>query len=167
MNRIENFYGLSGKNTFGVFCLPFGYSLAPRTFTKVLKAPYSLLWSNGMKVCYYIEDTLIIAASKAECSANVHKVIRLLGDLGFKTNYKKSQVDPVTRFGFILDSSVVLSCISQRWLPFARWTRFPACSYQIFQPFDTFNFSIVLSKRANRKIYLLGQTTMIVYPSLN
>ena len=53
-------------------CLPFGYSLAPRTFTKVLKPLYSLLRSNGMKVCYYIDDTLIIAAPEAECSANVH-----------------------------------------------------------------------------------------------
>ena len=56
-------------------CLPFGYSLAPRTFTKVLKPLYSLLRSNGMKVCYYIDDNLIIAPSKVECSANVHKVI--------------------------------------------------------------------------------------------
>ena len=78
-------------------CLPFGYSLAPRTFTKILKPLYSLLGSNGMKVCYYINDTLIIAASKAECSANVHKLIRLLWDLSFKKNFKKSQVDPVTR----------------------------------------------------------------------
>ena len=91
-------------------CLPFGYSLAPRTFTKVLKPLYSLLRSNGMKVCYYIDDTLIIAASKAECSANVHKVIKLLGDLGFKINLKKSQLDPVTQLtylGFILDSSTM------------------------------------------------------------
>ena len=49
-----------------------------------------------MKVCYYIDDTLII-----ECSANVHKAIRLLGDLGFKTNYKKSQVDPVAQFTYL------------------------------------------------------------------
>ena len=54
-------------------CLRFGYSLALRTFTKVLKPLYSLLTSNGMKACYYINDTLVIAASKAECSANVPK----------------------------------------------------------------------------------------------
>ena len=98
------------EQLFEFVCLPFGYSLAPRTFTKVLKPLYSLLRSNGMKVCYYLDDTLIIAPSKAECSANVHKVIRLLGDLCFKTNYKKSQVDPVTRLtylGFILDSSTM------------------------------------------------------------
>ena len=35
-------------------CLPFGYSLDPRTFTKILKPLYSLLRSNGMNVCYYI-----------------------------------------------------------------------------------------------------------------
>ena len=80
-----------------------------------------------MKVCYYIDDTLIIAASKAECSANVHKVIRLLGDLGFKINFKKCQVDPVT---------------GGRDFQLAR--------ISFSQPFDTFNFSIVLSKRANR-----------------
>ena len=66
------------EQLFEVFCLPFGYSLGPRTFTKVLKPLYSLLKSKGMKVCYYIDDTLIIAASKAECSANVHNVIRIL-----------------------------------------------------------------------------------------
>ena len=55
------------------FCLRFGYSLVLHTFTKVLKPLYSLLRSNGMKACYYIADTFVIAASKAECSANVPK----------------------------------------------------------------------------------------------
>ena len=71
MNRIEC---LSGNNKLtSFFGLRFGYSLALRTFTKVLKPLYSLLRSNGMKACYYIPDTLVIAASKAECSANVPK----------------------------------------------------------------------------------------------
>ena len=61
-----------------------------------------------MKVCYYIDDTLVIAASKAECSANVpkYKVLKT----PFKTNFKKSQVDPLTQLtylGFILDSSIM------------------------------------------------------------
>ena len=43
-----------------------------------------------MKVCYNIDDTVIIAASRAECVANVHKVIRLFGDLGFKRITKVS-----------------------------------------------------------------------------
>ena len=42
-----------------------------------------------------LEDTLIIPASKAECAANVGMVVTLLDDLGFKTNFKKSQVDPM------------------------------------------------------------------------
>ena len=55
------------------YCLRFGYSLALHTFTKVLQPLYSLLRSNGMTTCYYTADTLVIASSKAECSANVPK----------------------------------------------------------------------------------------------
>ena len=91
MNRIENFYGLSGKNNVKSVCLPYGYGLAPRKFTKVLKPLYSLLRSNSMKVCYYIDDTLIIAASKAECSANVHrfKVLKTPWQPCFQNQFKK------------------------------------------------------------------------------
>ena len=100
------------KCQYEFLCLPFRYSLAPRTFTKELEPLYSFWRSNGMTVCYYIHDTLIIAVSKAECSANVHKykVLRLLGDLGFTTNFRKSRFDSVTRLtclGFILDSSTM------------------------------------------------------------
>jgi len=74
IDRIENFCGLSGKNNlYEVFCLTYGYSLAPRTLTEALEPLYSLLRSNGMKACYYIDDTLVIAESKAECSANLQK----------------------------------------------------------------------------------------------
>ena len=58
-----------------------------------------------MKACYYIADTLVIAASKAECSANVPKY-----STSFQNEFQKSQVDPVTRLtylGLILDSSII------------------------------------------------------------
>ena len=47
-------------------CMPFGYSLAPRSFTKALKPAYSYLRMNGIKVSYYIDDTLIVAPSQSE-----------------------------------------------------------------------------------------------------
>ena len=59
-----------------------------------------------MKACYYIADTLLIAASKAECSANVPKYSKD----SFQNEFQKSQVDPVTRLtylGLILDSSII------------------------------------------------------------
>ena len=68
-NSFENFHGLSGKSNF--VCLPYGYSLA-LTLTEVLKPLYSLR-SNGMNACYYIDDTLVVPVSKAECLANEQK----------------------------------------------------------------------------------------------
>lgn len=49
-------------------CMPFGYSLAPCSFTKVLKSVFSFLRMNGVKVSYYIDDTLIVASSQSECT---------------------------------------------------------------------------------------------------
>ena len=40
-------------------CLPFGYSLAPRTFTKILKPAQALLRLNGVRVVCYLDDILI------------------------------------------------------------------------------------------------------------
>ena len=39
-------------------CMPFGYSLAPRSFIKALKPAYCYLRMNGVKVCYYKVNVL-------------------------------------------------------------------------------------------------------------
>ena len=46
-----------------------------------------------MKACYYIGDTLVIAASKADCSTYVPKYSTLDS---FQNEFQKSQVAPVT-----------------------------------------------------------------------
>ena len=97
-NSFENFHGLSGKSNF--VCLPYGYSLALRTFTEVLKPLYSLR-SNGMNACYYIDDTLVVPVSKAECSANEqkYKVLKTPCRPWFQNKFQ-SQVDPATRLTY-------------------------------------------------------------------
>lgn len=48
------------RNTLYEFtCLPFGYSLAPRTFTKILKPAQAALRCKGIRVVFYIDDILI------------------------------------------------------------------------------------------------------------
>ena len=51
-----------------------------------------------MKACYYIGDTLVIAASKADCSTNVPKYSILDS---FQNEFQKSQVDPVTLLTYL------------------------------------------------------------------
>ena len=82
-------------------CLPFGYSLAPRSFTKVLKPAYSHLLMNGVKVSYYIDDTLIVAPSQSECTQSVRKVINLLEFLGFTINHEKSCLQPTREISYL------------------------------------------------------------------
>lgn len=44
--------------------LPFGLALAPRTFTKCVKAALSLLRLGGIRILNYLDDWLIMAYSQ-------------------------------------------------------------------------------------------------------
>jgi len=88
-------------------CLPFGYSLAPRVFTKVLKPIISHLRLNGLKIVIFFFFLLLIASSRQECLDQLAFLRRLFEDLGFTVNDKKSQLEPTTKItflGFIIDS---------------------------------------------------------------
>lgn len=87
-------------------CLPFGYSLAPRVFTKVLKPVISYLRTNGYKVVIFLDDILLIGSSVKECLSQLSSLRDLLESLGFVINVNKSQLIPVTQF-FIWDSLLI------------------------------------------------------------
>ena len=44
-------------------CLPFGYSLAPRVFTKIFKPIVAHLRLNGLRIVIFLDDTLLVASS--------------------------------------------------------------------------------------------------------
>ena len=81
--------------------MPFGYSLAPRSFTKEFKPAYSYLRMNGVKVSYYIDDTLLVAPSQSECTQSIPKVINLLEFLGFTINHEKSCLQPTREVSYL------------------------------------------------------------------
>ena len=86
--------------TYEFTCLPFGYSLAPGVFTKVLQPVISHLRENSYRVVIFLDDILFIGSSVEEC----------LSKLSF---LRDSQLFPVTRIvylGFIIDTvSMTLS----------------------------------------------------------
>ncbi|KAK2895968.1 hypothetical protein Q8A73_015456 [Channa argus] len=47
-------------------CLPFGYSLAPRTFSKCLETALAPLRAAGMRVLFYLDDLLLLAPSREQ-----------------------------------------------------------------------------------------------------
>ena len=59
-------------------CLPFGYSLAPRVFTKVLKPVMVHLRFRGMKITFSFDDILLAASSRhRDCTDQVAIMIQL------------------------------------------------------------------------------------------
>lgn len=93
-------------------CLPFGLSISPFIFTKLLKPVVTYLRSQGCLLVVYLDDFLCIGSDSAS--------------LGFIINQRKSCFVPATRceiLGFIIDSShyvlelpvnkkeAILSCI--------------------------------------------------------
>lgn len=88
-------------------CLPFGYSLAPRVFTKVLKPVIATLRFRGIRLVVFIDDILVIASSAQQCSDHLAEALALLRSLGFTINFKKSNLTPVSNIiylGFLINS---------------------------------------------------------------
>lgn len=88
-------------------CLPFGLNLAPRVFTKLLKPVLANLREKGFLSVAYLDDLLLFGSSYSNCLYNVKETAKLLTDLGFIINTRKSNLTPSTSckfLGFVYDS---------------------------------------------------------------
>lgn len=94
-------------NCYEFNAMPYGLSVAPRVFTKLMKELMNHLRSKGYMSVIYLDDVLCIGNSYTECKHNINKTLDLLQCLGFVINYDKSNLEPrqVCRFlGFIYNS---------------------------------------------------------------
>lgn len=88
-------------------CVPFGYSMAPRLFTKILRPIFAWFRRQGFRCSYYIDDSINMDRNKAVCGQNTVKIAETLESLGFILNKEKSTFEPtqkITYFGYVLDS---------------------------------------------------------------
>ncbi len=107
--------------------LPFGLSLSPRVFKKVVEGTLTPLWELGVRILNYIDDWLILAQSREQLGDHRDLVLRHLSQLGLRVNWEKSKLSPVQRISFLgveLDSvsmtarlmeecaQAVLNCLS-------------------------------------------------------
>ncbi len=72
--------------------LPFGLSLLPRVFTKVMEVALVPLRKRGMRVLNYLDDWLILAKSHEQLCAHRDLVLRHLSQLGLWVNWEKSNL---------------------------------------------------------------------------
>ncbi len=107
--------------------LPFGLSLSPRVFTKVVEGALTPLREVGVRILNYLDDWLILAQSREQLGDPRDLVLRHLSQLGLRVNWEKSKLSPVQRISFLgveLDSvsmtarfteeraQAVLNCLS-------------------------------------------------------
>ena len=92
---------------FCYICLPFGISSAPRKFTKLLKPIVAELRRRGITLIIYIDDIWITADSFLACHEDTMDTARILTEVGFLLNKKKSRPVPsqiVTALGYVFNS---------------------------------------------------------------
>lgn len=100
-------WGTNKSVTYEFNSMPYGLSVAPRVFTKVMKEVMAFLRRQGHQSTIYLDDILCIASDYEKCIDNVNKTIRLLTCLGFVINDEKSSLEPkqTCKFlGFIFDT---------------------------------------------------------------
>lgn len=74
--------------------MPYGLSIAPRVFSKIMKEVVTFLRSRGLQSVIYLDDILCIGNNINECESNVQETLNLLECLGFTINYNKSNMKP-------------------------------------------------------------------------
>lgn len=88
-------------------CLPFGLSLAPFIFTKLMKPVVATLRNKGLILAIYLDDIICFGNNYEDCLRCVTNTKTLLENLGFVINFGKSKLQPKqfqTFLGFELHS---------------------------------------------------------------
>jgi hypothetical protein len=93
--------------------LPFGLSLSPLVFTKILRPLLRWARRRGIRLSAYLDDLLVMARSEEQSRRNTRLVREKLTALGFIINEKKSSLEPsqtLDHLGFSFDTrKMVLS----------------------------------------------------------
>ncbi len=80
--------------------LPFGLSLSPRVFMKVVEGALTPLREVDVSILNYLDDRLILAQSREQLGDHRDLVLRHLSQLGLRVNWEKTKLSPVQRISF-------------------------------------------------------------------
>ena len=93
-------FGWRGK-LYQYLVIPFGLCVAPWLFTRVTSPLKAWLRARVIRSIFYLDDILVVGSSREECLANLHVALKLLQDIGFIVNWKKSSLTPSQNFLFL------------------------------------------------------------------
>lgn len=81
--------------------LPFGLSLAPRTFTRCVAAALAPLQARGLRILPYLDDWLVCAPTQEQAQNNTSLLLHHVSQLGLTVNFAKSLLIPSQQITFI------------------------------------------------------------------
>ncbi|KAI2645853.1 Transposon Ty3-G Gag-Pol polyprotein [Labeo rohita] len=81
--------------------VPFGLSLAPRTFCRCIEAALSPLRTAGLRVSAYLDDLLLCSPSRQQAETDTKSLVSHLVSLGFKINETKSCLVPTQEIVYL------------------------------------------------------------------
>lgn len=99
-----------GRTIVSVRVLPFGLSLSPMVFTKILRTVLKWARRRGIRLAAYLDDLLVVARSQHTSQIHTRAVLRKLQELGFAIKTSKSTLTPSQRIqhlGFMIDSNTM------------------------------------------------------------
>ena len=89
----RKFFRFCFQNKFYQFrAMPFGYNAAPRIFTKLTRPIALFCRQKGIRILFYLDDSLILAQSRDQSLAHRDNVLDLLASLGFLAFLDKSDL---------------------------------------------------------------------------
>lgn len=90
-----------GQQHFQYQSLPFGISMAPRMFTKILLPMIAYLREKGLRVHHYLNDILLLANSQQLLLQHRGILISTLHQFGWIINWNKSSLEPTQSMIFL------------------------------------------------------------------
>jgi Reverse transcriptase (RNA-dependent DNA polymerase) len=99
----RKYFGFQFEGNFYRFtCLPFGCSISPYAFTRVMEVAVRDLRKRGVSLSWYIDDLVVLGATKEECASALALVLQRFEELGLVVNPNKgSGPIPVQEFDFL------------------------------------------------------------------
>ena len=88
--------------------LPFGMSLSPMVFTKILKPVLRWARRKGIRLTAYLDDLLIVAKDRPTSLLHTRLILHKLTDLGFLVKHSKSSLTPsqsIQHLGFTIHTT--------------------------------------------------------------
>ena len=90
-----------GSTAWQAVAMPFGWSLSPYWAHRMAKPIKAFLADNGIRCCWWVDDILIVAATKQQCEDHAAFLVHTLTNLGIKLNIDKSMAEAAQDFVYL------------------------------------------------------------------